>query len=46
LLFLVAALSDPASLHVEEDLKELFIKVSGSCGATKLPVAAYVQKLV
>jgi hexosaminidase len=41
------ALSDTASLHEkEEELTALFIKASGSHGATSLPIVAYVQKLV
>ena len=41
------SLTDSASLSGKEDeLKELFISASGSYGATNLPIAAHVQKLV
>ncbi len=41
------ALTDPASLSMnEDDIKELFLSASKSYGATNLPIAQHVQKLV
>jgi hypothetical protein len=43
----LAALSDPSSLQGKEDeLAALFARASESHGATNLPVAGHVQKLV
>ena len=43
----LVALTDPAGLQdKEEELTDLFSSASQSYGATTLPVAAHVQKLV
>jgi hypothetical protein len=43
----LVALSDPASLSGKEDeLSELYTNASKSFGATNLPIAQHVQKLL